>query len=169
MRLLIAILASILFLSATNAEQFVLKSPAYTNHRRVPMIYTCDSQNMQPPELDWENPPAGTKSFALIYYTPDAPWGTVYLWDVFNIPADTKKIPEGGTLPETTIVGMNSRDENIYRGPCPTDSNLHHYIYDLYALDTTLDLDETATTENILAAMKNHILAQTQFDSLYSH
>lgn len=156
--------------SIGNAAEFVLKSSAYANNGRVPATYTCDSSNQRPPELTWENPPPKTQSFVLIYYTPDAPWGTVYLWTVFNIPADTKKIPEGGVLPATSIVGVSSRDENIYRGPCPTDDKLHHYIYDLYALDTTMDeLDDTAVTEDILSAIKPHILAKTQLESVYSH
>src|SRR5580704_3293973 len=58
--------------------------------------FGCSGANTSP-ELEWSNPPAGTKSFALMVYDPDAPTGSGWWhWVVYNIPATATSIPQGG-------------------------------------------------------------------------
>jgi Raf kinase inhibitor-like YbhB/YbcL family protein len=44
-------------------------------------------------------------------------------------------------------------------GPCPP-SDVHNYVFRLYALDTLLDLEPRISKGELLAAMEGHILAQ---------
>ena len=63
-----------------------LTSDAFQNGKPIPTQYTCDGAD-QTPVLHWGEPPAGTKSFALVVDDPDAPSGTFRHWGVFDIPA----------------------------------------------------------------------------------
>jgi Raf kinase inhibitor-like YbhB/YbcL family protein len=134
----------------------------------MPILYSCNGKNI-PPGLYWQNPPPNTKSYILFFYSPDTPQGIFYNWVVFNIPGATTALPEGENLPEDSIEATNSAGDNIYRGPCPPDSYVHHYIFDLYALDTVLNISENATASDVLNAAHHHILKQTTLDSIFTH
>ena len=82
------------------------------------------------PELEWTNPPQGTKSFALINDDPDCPIGTWTHWLVKDIPANTTKIEEN-SVPGVEVV--NSWGVSNYKGPRPP-SGTHRYYFMLYAL-----------------------------------
>ncbi len=97
---------------------------------------------------------------------PDAPGGTWVHWTLFNIPASLRELSEAATAPNGAISGKNSWGETGYRGPCPP-AGMHRYIFKLYALDTMLNLDETATQQDIIQAMQNHIIASSEFIGLY--
>lgn len=107
-----------------------LISNAFTNEGTIPSKYTCKGDNVNP-QLSWTNPPAGTKSFALIIDDPDAPVGTWVHWLVKDIPADVKEIRED-SIPGTQV--KNDFGKEDYGGPCPP-SGTHRYFFKLYALD----------------------------------
>ena len=110
--------------------------------------FGCAGQNISP-ALQWSNAPAGTQSFALQVYDPDAPTGSGFWhWGVYDIPATTTALAQGAgnsstTLPagayggntdfmDTGTIGGNGN----YGGPCPPAGDAaHHYIFTLYALD----------------------------------
>ena len=127
--------------------------------------------------LVWGGVPEGTQELALIIADPDAPGGTWYHWVLFNIPADVTALAEGLpreaklTEPKGARKGLNSwPSENVgYRGPMPPPGHgPHRYYFNLYALDTHIDLDPAqATAENLLAAMKGHVLAEAQTMGTY--
>jgi Raf kinase inhibitor-like YbhB/YbcL family protein len=143
---------------------FTISSPAFTHKGNIPAQYTCDSKNISP-ALQWSNAPAATKSFVLIVDDPDAPSKTWIHWVVFNISATTTELPEGIRSGDFTC-GSNDFGTKKYGGPCPP-SGTHHYHFKLYALDTMLDLSSDAEKENVVAAMKGHILAQAELVGLY--
>ena len=150
---------------------FALTSIIIVNEQPIPVYHSCDGEDQSPP-LDWNEPPAGTQSFALIMDDPDAPGGTWIHWVVFNIPGDARNlqgnIPPEPQLSDGSIQGVNSFGRNDYGGPCPP-SGTHRYFFKLYALDTTLNLDESAGKEEVLAAMEGHVLAQAELMGTYSH
>lgn len=152
------------------ATTFTLTSEAFRQEEMIPRRYTCDDENISPP-LQWQQPPSGTMSFALIADDPDAPRGTFVHWVIFNIPADSRSldeaVPVARELANGSRQGLNSASNNGYTGPCPP-SGTHRYFFKLYALDTMLDLPAEANKEELLAAMEGHILAQAELMGRYS-
>lgn len=115
--------------------------------------FGCQGEN-QSPLIRWENPPAGTQSFALTIYDPDAPTGSGFWhWVVFDIPDSATGLGEGAasgvkaTLPLGTIQGHTDFGAKTYGGPCPPPgAKPHRYVVTLYALKVpTLSLPADAT------------------------
>ena len=142
-----------------------LKSDAFLNGQSIPAKYSCIGKNISP-ALTWSNPPAGTQSFALIVDDPDAPAGTWVHWVLFNIPSTTTSLEESADM-SAVAVGKNSSGNMRYDGPCPP-SGIHRYYFKLYALDSILDLSSGASKEQLLNAMKGHILAQGELMGTFS-
>ncbi len=138
---------------------FAITSSAFTAGNAIPVKYSCQGDDISPP-LAWTAPPSKTQSFALIFNDPDAPGGTWDHWLLFNLPAETRSLPEGGALPAGTLTGKNSWGRLDYGGPCPPRGT-HRYFFKLYALDTELALSAGATKAELLAATDGYILAQT--------
>jgi len=170
MRILMGIVIGLLFAGTVFANDFVLKSTAFSNNENIPILYSCDGKDISP-ALAWDNAPANTKSFLLILSSPD--WSTAFvnLWIVYNIPSTIKMLPEAANqnLPQGALMGTNYYYEATYRGPCPPDSSKHHYVFTIYALDTVLDLPEAAEVDDVLAKSSQHILKQTELTGIYSH
>lgn len=137
-----------------------LTSGAFAHGQLIPAKHTCTGQNISP-ALAWTTPPQGTQSFALIVDDPDAPMGTWVHWVLFNIPATTSSLQENLQVQGTIQVGKNSYNSMTYKGPCPP-SGTHRYFFKLYALDTMLKLSAGPSKEQLLEAMKGHILAETE-------
>jgi Raf kinase inhibitor-like YbhB/YbcL family protein len=135
-----------------------LTSTAFQDGRPIPAQYSCDGAN-QTPSLSWGEPPAGTKSFALVIDDPDAPGGTFRHWGVFDIPASARSI--GGSQRVGTEV-KNDKGTLGYAGPCPPKGNgIHHYHFKLFALDTAhLDLRANAKVVDVENEASKHALAQ---------
>lgn len=150
------------------AEDFSLKTSAFSNPGTIPELYTCDSDG-QSPDLSWKNSPNKTKSFALIMSDPDAPNGTFYHWILYNIPSDTKQLTRNmKQFPGSTLIGNNSFNTLGYKGPCPPKGVIHRYVFTLYALDSQLNLAAGMDATTVLNALKNHTLKQTQIMGTYS-
>lgn len=141
-----------------------ITSSAFKHGENIPKKYTCDGENMNPP-LTISDPPDGTESFALIVDDPDAPGGTWVHWIVWDIPEDTREIPE---RVEFASQGMTDFGSVGYGGPCPP-SGFHTYRFKLYALDFKYGrlFEVPPTTEAIEDMMKGHILAQAELDGEY--
>ena len=146
-----------------------IESSAFKNEEMIPSRFTCDGENISPP-LSWSEPPAGTKSFALISDDPDAPGGTFVHWVVYNIPQNIKEFPENvkiKSISGNAVEGTNHFSEEGYGGPCPP-SGIHRYYFKIYALDTILALKPGAGKNALLKAMEGHILAQGELMGKYS-
>ena len=148
----------------TTAVSMQLTSSAFAQNQAIPSRYTCDGDNESPP-LSIVDPPVGTKSFAMILHDPDAPVGDFLHWLIWNIPPHTKDIP-AGSVPPGAVEGRNAAGKIGYTGPCPP-SGVHHYHFDVTALDTTLDLPATAMRNDLLKAMDGHTLGQATLIGLY--
>src|SRR6478735_4847703 len=110
-----------------------LTSDAFQDGQPIPDQFSCDGAN-QSPALKWDEPPAGTKSFALVIDDPDAPSGIFRHWGVFAIPASARSI--GGARHIGTEVN-NDFGKPGYGGPCPPKGHgPHHYHFKLFALGT---------------------------------
>ena len=138
-----------------------ITSPAFQHEGLIPSKYTCDAENVNP-ALEFFDVPENTKSLVLIMEDPDVPKsirpdGMWNHWVVFNIPADTKGVNENEE--PKGIAGITTSNKLKYGGPCPPDRE-HRYYFKLYALDTMLDLPQSSTKEQVLAAMQGHILGE---------
>ena len=156
---------------APEVPMFTLTSPSFVDGGTIPMRYTCDGAGAHPP-LAIDGAPHGTVSFALTMHDPDIPQSAKESlgiesfdhWVLFNIPAGTSMIREEGELPG--IEGRNTRGDG-YTGPCPPDGE-HRYFFALYALDTMLPLDETATRADVEAAIEGHVLKKAELMGVYT-
>lgn len=147
-----------------------LTSTAFAAGESIPPKYTCDGENVSP-SLQWEQPPAGTQSLALIMDDPDAPSGTFVHWVYYDLPPALRALPEGvpaGEKPsQGGMNGNNGAGRSGYTGPCPP-SGTHRYFFRLYALDTKLDAAPGLTKDKLLQAMEGHVLAQAELMGVYS-
>jgi len=145
-----------------------LTSPSFEDGAIIPDKFTQASPSPVSPALAWTNAPAGTQSFALIVDDPDTALqrttNEVLHWAAFNIPATTTALPEGvpntATLPDGTVQPLNTGKKNGFMGPGARGNVYHHYTFQLYALDTKLDLGADATRAQIMSAMDGHVLGK---------
>ena len=142
-----------------------ISSSAFESNQNIPVKYTCDGDNVNPP-LEFKDVPPQAVSLVLIVDDPDAPAGTWAHWTVWNIDPATTSIAEN-SVPPKAIAGQTSAGQNTYGGPCPP-SGAHRYFFKLYALDTKLSLSSFSLKADLEKAMENHILAQAELVGLYS-
>jgi Raf kinase inhibitor-like YbhB/YbcL family protein len=141
-----------------------LSSSAFTHNESIPSQYTCDGADQSPP-LSISNIPDGTVSLALIVDDPDAPAGDWVHWLVWNIDPATTGIAEGSAPSGTQ--GTTDFNRTGWGGPCPP-SGRHRYQFELYALDTALDLESSARKADLEGAMEGHVLDQVMFIGIYA-
>ena len=147
-----------------------LSSTAFRDGERIPAKYTCEGQDISP-QLEWDGVPEESKSLALIMDDPDAPGGVFTHWVLFNLPPDSRDLPEAvpsaSQLSSGALQGRNDFSRMGYGGPCPPPGRPHHYRFTLYALDKQLDLRAGVSKEQLLEAMKGHILEQARLTGTY--
>jgi Raf kinase inhibitor-like YbhB/YbcL family protein len=146
-----------------------LTTSAFPDGGEVPAKYTQSDPNPVSPKLEWTNVPPGTVTFALILHDPDVAiqkkTGDVLHWMAFNIPGTATSLPEGvpatATMPDGTVQAKNLRGAVGFMGPGAGAAGPdHHYTFELFALDTKLDLGPDASRTDVLAAMEGHILGK---------
>ena len=142
-----------------------LSSDAFQDGQPIPTQYTCDGAD-QTPTLRWGEPPAGTKSFALVVDDPDAPSGTFRHWGVYDIPASARSI--GGAQKLGAEV-TNDFGKPGYGGACPPKGHgPHHYHFKLFALDADrLGISDNAKVEDVEAAAKQKAIGQGELVGTY--
>ncbi|MEP6732712.1 MAG: YbhB/YbcL family Raf kinase inhibitor-like protein [bacterium] len=161
MRKLITFLVLVLAAVSTSADAqgaFKLSSKEIAPNAMIGAAQTfsgfgCTGPNISP-SLAWSGAPAGTKSFALTMYDPDAPTGSGWWhWTIYNIPASAKEIalgagdPKKNLLPAGAVEGPTDFGKSGYGGPCPpAGDKAHRYVFTLYALKTDkLDIPAGST------------------------
>jgi Raf kinase inhibitor-like YbhB/YbcL family protein len=146
-----------------------ITTSAFSDGGEIPARFTQSDPNAVSPKLEWTNVPAGTVTFALILHDPDVALqkktDDVLHWIIFNIPGTAHELAEGvpanATLPDGTVQAKNLRGGVGYMGPgAPAVGPHHHYTFELFALDTKLDLGPDATRADVLKAIDGHILGK---------
>jgi Raf kinase inhibitor-like YbhB/YbcL family protein len=165
-----------------------LTSTAFQDGGMIPLKHAQPGHDVSPP-LAWTNAPDSTVSFVLIVHDVDAPSGDgtddLLHWMVWNIPGSATSLPEGvpqgptvqlaGAAPAGGGAGGGGRGAGgggmrqisvsgpYYRGPAaPATGPAHHYVFELYALDTMINIQPVgmtaaATRAAVMDAMKTHI------------
>jgi Raf kinase inhibitor-like YbhB/YbcL family protein len=148
-----------------------LTSPAFEPRGEIPRRHTCEGEDLAPP-LQWTGIPERAVSLVLIVDDPDAPdpkkpQRTWVHWVLYDIPAATSGLPEGGLpLPAGTREGLNDWNRQGYGGPCPPIGR-HRYFFRLYALDQALPALTRPTKAEVEQAMRGHVLAQAELVGTY--
>jgi hypothetical protein len=149
---------------------FDLMSSAFTEGELIPVVHTCDGANQSPP-LEWGEPPAGTRSLALILDDPDAPSGTFTHWVLYGLPARARGLPQGVSTDERPsqggVNGKNTAGRLGYIGPCPPAGPAHRYIFRLYALDVELQESPGLSKEQLLRSMEGHVIGEAELTGVY--
>jgi len=154
----------------TNSQPINIESSAFEANEMIPTKFTCDGADQSPP-LRWNGVPSEAQSLTLIVDDPDAPGRTFVHWIVYDLSPDVKElaaaIPADESLSDGGTQGKNDFRAIAYGGPCPP-SGTHRYRFQLYALDTRLNLSSGKTKADLVAAMDGHILGFGELIGLYT-
>ena len=142
-----------------------ITSSKFVNSGFIPVKYTCDGKDINPP-LDIFAVPLKTESLVLLVEDPDAPHGNWVHWVISDISPKISRIEED-SAPKGAVEGRTSFGRPGYGGPCPP-AGTHHFIFRLYALDTKLHLSSVEGKEGVEKAMAGHILEQAELVGLYN-
>ena len=162
------------------AAGFTLSSPtikpgSMLTDAQVFKGFGCEGKNVSP-ALNWSGAPAGTKSFALTVYDPDAPTGSGWWhWVVFNIPATATGLAEGAgtadgkTLPAGSMQGRTDFGAPGFGGACPPAGDKpHRYVFTVYALKTDkLDIPADGTAALVGFMVNGNKIGQATFSAQY--
>lgn len=153
--------------SAAGSTNLEVISSVFRDGANIPPQYTCRGQNVNPP-MNILHRPDSSQSLTLVMHDPDAVSGDFLHWLVWDIPPNTETISVN-SVPVGAVQGKNGSGQKGYTGPCPPKgTGVHHYIFDFYALDTTLDLPEGASLEQVLNAQKGHIIDHCSLTGLFA-
>jgi Raf kinase inhibitor-like YbhB/YbcL family protein len=191
---LVAILASQSSAQQSPGGRFQLTSSTFANGATMPIstinniiqngVNVCSIDGSaggnQSPELSWTSAPAGTRSFVVVTYDVTAAFSH---WGMYNIAATATGLPANAGVAGSSYGSQIVNDFFAgaeYDGPCPPAGvapTVHHYVFTVYALDTTLRLPgsknfppsaETLYHALLAAGRRNHILASATLLGLYS-
>jgi Raf kinase inhibitor-like YbhB/YbcL family protein len=153
-----------------------LTSTSFGDGTVIPDKYT-QAGNQTSPELSWTNTPAGTVSFVLHMHDLDVSRNKTtedqLHWLVWNIPGNVIELSEGLPMGQLQNGAYQvSASGPVYRGPgAPATGPRHHYTFELYALDTKLDIqpgtDAFATRVEVMKAIQGHILGKAVYMGLF--
>jgi Raf kinase inhibitor-like YbhB/YbcL family protein len=143
----------------------LMETDAFPDGGIIPQKFT--GRGGVQPAFKFSNAPAGTASYAIIFHDVDVALqgntGDVLHWIAWNIPASANGIPEG-SLPPGSVQGNNLAGQPNYMGPgAPAGPRYHHYVFELYALSSTLDLPATASRDDLLKAMQGKVVAKAGY------
>jgi len=169
-----------LTIGSAHAAGFTLASPTIKpgstlSEAQVFNGFGCTGKNVSP-TLKWSGAPAGTKSYALTVYDPDAPTGSGWWhWVVYNIPASANELAEGaGTadgkgLPAGSAQGNTDFGAPGFGGACPPKGDKpHRYIFTVYALKTDkLDIPAGGTAALVGFMINANKLGSATFTAKY--
>lgn len=164
----------------TPAPTFRLISPTIADGGTLPKAqvfqgFGCEGGD-QSPALVWSGAPAGTRSFVLTVYDPDAPTGSGWWhWVLADLPADLGGLPAGAGavsaqgLPAGAWQGRNDYGSRAFGGACPPPGDRpHRYVFTLHALKVErLGVPADASAALIGYMTRAHSLGQAAFTATY--
>ena len=146
-----------------------LKSPSLEEGSRMPAKHSLNGGNLSP-ELSWGDIPAGTKSFAVTCYDPDAPTGSGWWhWVALDIPSNVTTLAEGAKLAAPARELTTDYGTKGFGGVCPPSGHgMHRYVFTVWALPVEkLDLPDGATAANAGFMLNAMALATAKITATY--
>ncbi|MBE9609284.1 YbhB/YbcL family Raf kinase inhibitor-like protein [Chitinilyticum piscinae] len=158
---------------AALAGGFTLGSPTLQAGKPMPALHEfngfgCKGDN-QAPVLQWQGAPAGTRSFAVTVYDPDAPTGSGWWhWLVVNLPDNATQV-DARALPAGALQTRTDYGSSGFGGACPPQGDApHRYQFTVWALDTpTLPLDANASGALVGYMLRQHALGKAELTATY--
>lgn len=144
-------------------SELKVASHAFADSGSIPARYTCDGADVSP-DLSWSGAPSNAVAFALIVDDPDAR-GFVH-WVAFDIPGQLGSLSEGASGGGGFGEGRNDFGRSGWGGPCPP-SGSHRYVFEVFALDRTLQLGGTPSAAEVRRAMSGHVLGSGRLVGTY--
>ena len=160
----------------TAPETITLTSSAFGHSEPIPERHKgrLRGPNISP-ALAWTVPPAGTEELVLIVQDPDVPMKSpaTHALTIGIDPAITS-IPENGLTEPSPIPGLRHGKGGLgrrgYSGPLPLRSQgPHSYVFQLFALDTHVDLPDSYTLQQTVHAIAGHVIARARLDGTYEN
>jgi hypothetical protein len=141
-----------------------IRSSAFENNEMIPIVYTCEGENLSPP-LSWSGVPESAKTLALVVDDPDAPSGIFTHWVLYNLPLTPPNLEEDASLSDRLSEGLregfNSFGKQGYGGPCPPrGGGEHRYYFRLYAINQELSFKGRVTREQLLNMIEGKTVAE---------
>ena len=164
--------------SAQMPASLTVTSPTIAANETIPVDHTADGRNSSP-ALNWTGAPANTKQFALVYDDPDVVFGgqTFVHWVVYKIPGTAKGLPADLPIDQVVLTGpaeiagaiqgLSGFKRPFYRGPAPPAGKPHHYTWTVYALDAELPLEPGLNRNQLMDAIKGHIIGHGSLVAIY--
>ena len=147
-----------------------VKSSAFANMGMIPDKYSAYFEGVSP-EISWSNVPKNAKSLVLMTEDPDANLKPVTHWLVANISPDVTGFPENVMKTEKygdALQGANQNGKIGYYGPMPPPADKPHgYHFQIFALDTKLNLPSGFNRQALLDAIKGHVIAKGELVGMY--
>jgi Raf kinase inhibitor-like YbhB/YbcL family protein len=166
--LTLGVAAKTLAAAASPAPGLTLTTPDFKDGGTIPEKYTeAAKPTAVSPALTWTNVPDGTVSFAVLVHDPDTALDKTARefvhWIIFNIPGSAHGLPQGmpnvAGLPDGSMQLKNSNNQIGYMGMgAPSPGPAHHYTFEVFALDTRLNLGPDASQADVLKGMSGHVL-----------
>jgi Raf kinase inhibitor-like YbhB/YbcL family protein len=165
------------------ARPMTMTVTGFQDGGQIPVKFSQAAEGAAPgegtsPAISWSNVPAGTQSFVLHMHDLDVARNKTTddqaHWVVWNIPANSTGLPEG--VPKGSQLADGSYQVSatgpVYRGPgAPATGPMHHYMFEVYAIDTKLDVQPAAdafeTRANVLKAIQGHVLGKAVYGGLF--
>ncbi|OCW59678.1 phosphatidylethanolamine-binding protein [Hoeflea olei] len=168
-----AVLLAALATLPAAASAMELESPSFETGGTIPSRFSlntmgCTGENISP-ALTWTDAPAGTKSFAVTMFDPDAPTGSGWWhWVLVNIPADVTSLGER-SQPREALATNTDFGISGYLGPCPpVGAAPHRYVVTVYALDVaTLELNATSPGAMAGFMINSHMLDKASITGFF--
>ncbi|MFN8005776.1 MAG: YbhB/YbcL family Raf kinase inhibitor-like protein [Terriglobia bacterium] len=166
-----------LLLVAMSGGKFQLTTTSFEDGKAIPTKYAytgvSGAQNVSP-QLKWDSPPPGTKSFALICVDRHPIASNWIHWLVVNIPSSAESLAEGASrtskMPEGSLELKNSFGPVGWGGPQPPKgSGVHSYEFLLYALNVDkLSLSGDITLASFRHSIEGKVLGTVRLEGTYT-
>jgi Raf kinase inhibitor-like YbhB/YbcL family protein len=165
--------------NAQSGGAFTITSKSFKDGERLPTKMAgnnkqnpnCVGENVSP-QLSWANPPAGTKSYALLMFDPEGrPPGGVSHWVAYGIPVSVTGFEEGEVSKQTEkyVGGKSLMNLPHYFGPCTPPGAPHHYTFTLIATDLEPNaLQPGLTRDELIKALEGHAKGATGIIGTFS-
>jgi len=159
----------------TAAPPMTLSAPDIHPGKPMPQTYAATGKDISP-KLNWSAGPPGTKSFVLLMEDPDGGGTTpIVHWLAYNIPPEIHALTHAmrnigdPASPLGLLQGWNDHGSVGYSGPRPpVGAPAQHYVFQIFALDSVLRLKKDAYRDQVLKAMRGHVLAKGEFITIYA-